>query len=133
MGAYTLKRAFAGKFVVMTGAGEDAEQVFGPVPRAEALAWVAEREGPAPASPVASGPGEEPTPAQLRAWSRKVATDLQKPRDEEEAELRAVLLKRRSEDETDYLLRQMKPLLAAGLEGGRRERHRPMRAAPRAA
>lgn len=131
MGAYTLKRAFAGKFVVMTSAGEDAEQVFGPVPRAEALAWVAEREGAPSAVPVS--PSDAPTPARLREWDRKLATDLQKPRDEEEAELRAVLLKRHSEDETDYLLRQMKPLLAAGLEGGRRERHRPMRAAPRAA
>jgi len=131
MAGYRLKRQFAGKFVVMSA---DDEQVFGPATHAEAQAWIAEREGAAPAAPAPAATGDAPTARQLREWDRKVDEALKAPLIEEEAELRALLAKRRKDDEVDYLVRQIKPLLAAGLEGGRRERIRFIRqASPKAA
>lgn len=124
--AYRLKKLFAGKFCVMAGTGEDAEQVFGPDSHDACQTWIAEREGsPRPAAASALPPGEvdEMTARRKeREWAKKLDEDLRKPLSEEEAELRALLEKRRKPDEVDYLMRTFKPILAAGLEGARRER-----------
>lgn len=119
MADYRLKRVFAGKFIVVTG---DDEQVFGPDSRAAAMAWVEERGGSVAASQPAAVSDGSATPAQLREWDRKLQADLAKPISEEEAELRAVLLKRRDPDTAELILRQMRPILLAGKEAGRRER-----------
>lgn len=124
--SYRLKKLFAGKFCVMAGAGEDSEQVFGPDSHAACQAWIADREGsplPAAASALPEGEVDEITARRKeREWAKKVDEALKKPLGEEEAELRALLAKRRKPDEVDYLMRTFKPLLAAGLEGARRER-----------
>lgn len=125
MSTLKLKKLFAGKFCVMSDGTADAEQVYGPATMAECQSWIAEREG-SPQPAAASAPSDEMDEATLRRkereWAKKVAADLKVPLDEEMAELRALLRKRRTEDETDYLIRTMQPLLAAGLEGARRER-----------
>lgn len=116
---HRLKRVFAGKFVVVT---DDDEQVFGPDTRAAAVAWVEERGGTVAASQAAATTDGSATPAQLREWDRKLSADLAKPISDEEGELRAVLLKRRDPDTAELILRQMRPILLAGKEAGRRER-----------
>lgn len=124
--SYRLTKLFAGKFCVMSDGTADAEQVYGPATKADCQAWLAEREGSPQIAAASAGPSEELDAAtqrrKEREWAAKVAADLRKPLDEEMAELRALLLKRRSEDETDYFIRTFQPLLAAGLEGARRER-----------
>ena len=117
--SHTIKRAWGGKFVVMDA---DDAQVFGPASKAECLEWTG---GKPPAQPAPkTGEPHTPTRAELRAWDRKVDEATRKPRDEEAAELRVLLSKRHSEDEVNYLMRQITPILAAGLQGARRERGR---------
>lgn len=128
--AYRIKRQFAGRFVVLT---EDDEQVFGPDTHAAASAWIEQRTGTPLAAAPSAPANEAPTPQQLRDWDRKLNEQLRIPLTEEEAELRAVLLKRRDEDTVEYILREMKTLLLAGKEAGRRERPRYIHPAPRPA
>lgn len=126
--ALKLKRAFGGKFVVMAPGDE---QVFGPDSMANCQAWVAEREGsPQPAAASAShNTDEAPSRERERAWAKHVDDTLKAPLDEEEAELRALLEKRRNEDEVEYLIRTFRPHLKAGIEGARRERGKVIRMA----
>lgn len=121
MPGYSLKRAFAGKFVVMT---DDEEQVFGPDSKAACEGFIAAKDPPAAA--------DKPK-LTLQAWDRKLTEDMKRPLSDEEAEIKAILAKRRSGDEVEFLLRQIKPLLVAGLQGGRRERLRFVRPAVKAA
>lgn len=125
--SYRLKKLFAGKFCVMSDGTADAEQVYGPATMAECQAWVAEREG-SPQPAAASAPADEMDEATARRkereWAKKVASDLKKPLDDELAEIKAVLKKRRTEDEVDHFVRVFGPLLATGIEGARRERHK---------
>jgi hypothetical protein len=119
-----LKRAFGGKFVVMS---DGDEQVFGPASMADCQAWVAEREG-SPQPAAASAPNDEAEARRReREWAKIVDRTLRQPLDEEEAELRALLSKRRNEDEVDYLMRTMRPHLQSGLDGARRERGKHIR------
>lgn len=133
MGAYRIKPCGAGVFCVL--ADED-EQVFGPARHAECKAWVLTQTGGAQSAPPAAvdePAGErEPTPAELRAWDAKVAAVDRATLLAELPELKEMLLKRRSRDEVDYLLREdgeIMRALKAGLEGGRRERIRYLRKA----
>lgn len=132
MAGFTLHRVFQGKFVVMDA---DDAQVFGPDTKAAATAFIQEREGAAPAAPSAA-PEEEISDAERRRrieeWDRKLTAQLRVPLSEEEAEIRAILAKRRKEDEVEFLMRQFLPMLAAGIEGGRRERVRFLRPLPKA-
>lgn len=123
MAGFKLKKLFAGKFIVLSA---DDEQVFGPDRMAACQAWISDNEG-SPQFAAASSP-DEPEVDEVEArrrereWARKVDADLKKPLSEEQAELRALLEKRRKPDEVDYLMRTFEPILAAGLEGARRER-----------
>lgn len=128
--AYRLKRVFAGRFVVVT---DEDEQVFGPDTHAAASAWVEQQTGVPRAAAPSAPKDEAPTPQQLRDWDRKLNEQLRVPLTEEEGELRAVLLKRRDGDTVELILREMRPLLLAGKEVGRRERPRYLHSAPRPA
>jgi hypothetical protein len=123
--SYKLKRQFAGKFVVLTG---DEEQVFGPDSKAACQTWIAERQGvpqvAAPSPMRDDGLDEATARRKEREWAKKVDAAMRKPLDEEEAELRALLEKRRKPDEVDYLMRTLRPILLAGIDGARRERGR---------
>lgn len=57
-----------------------------------------------------------------RAYWAKVNADLGKPLAEEEAELKAILAKRRDEDEVKIILEQLRPILKAGKQARRRGR-----------
>lgn len=129
---YSLKKHFAGKFVVLDG---DEAEVFGPAKMAECQDWIAGRTEGAQSAPPPSSVGGVPTAQQLRDHDRRIDRDLALPLTEEEAELRVLLAKRRPPDEVEYLMRVFKKDLAAGLQGARRERARFIRpsATPRAA
>lgn len=122
MASYRIKPCGPGKFAVYS---DDEEQLFGPEKHAACKAWVAERGGsPQPAAATSPDEVDEITARRKeREWSRTLDAALRKPLDEEQAEIKALLEKRRKPDEVEYLMRTFAPILAAGLEGARRERN----------
>ena len=115
-----------GKWVVE----EDGERIAGPFTGPDAKA----RADDFAAARVESPPPEPKTKVDgNRAYIEKMNADLRKPVDEELAEIKALLLKRRDEDETAIILRLLDPILRAGKQAGRRERMRFRFALPPAA
>ena len=110
-----------GRWVVLT---DDEEQVFGPGTKAEAEAYIkgAPSGAPSPAAADQAWASEMAGRAADRAWQKKLGDDLRAAKMDEEADLRALLNKRHSPDEAEYILRQIMPIVEAGLQGGRRER-----------
>src|SRR3990167_9179391 len=102
-----------GQYEVLDDAGR---VVAGPMPKDKAVAFL-------DAPPVRKG---QMTKAEIlesdRAYQRKVEADLAKPLNEELAELRNLLAKRRDQDEVEILIRAFQPILKAGKQGVRRER-----------
>lgn len=91
--------------------------------------WSVYEDGVKVAGPMTKDQAEArilapPAPQQDRgaAYLARMAADLNKPFQEEFAEIRALLAKRHDEDETNIIMRQIEPIIKSGKQAGRRER-----------
>lgn len=105
--ALTKRHVGHGKFVVE----EDGKRIAGPVTKEQAEARIV-------APPIPPKPAIDPD----KAFALKVAADLRRPLEEESVEIRAVLAKRRNDDEVRIIMQAIEPSLKAGSQAGRRER-----------
>lgn len=82
------------------------------------------RQGAAPASTTAAPPASPVRQPVNRdkEYQARMAADLARPLNEEMSEIRAVLAKRRDEDEVNILMQIFAPALKAGKQAVRRER-----------
>ena len=80
---------------------EDGVAVFGPATKEEVEEW-------------ATAPPPKPDLSAHEAYLARLRTEPNQPRRDEEADLRAVLLKRRNAAEAEMILRVMRPVLISG-------------------
>lgn len=111
--ARSIKKLFGGRYAVLEDGVQVGEAFAGPGARLRAMAAA---ENP----PLPSRPKSDPD----AAYRDRMYRDLAKPINEEMAELRAILAKRRDADEVAIIARLLEPILKAGKQAGRRERMR---------
>ena len=122
----TLRHLGFGKYAVIG----DGNAVLhpGPMTKDEAKQWIADR-------PVAMWAAAKRAAMTDREYQRWLDQCIDKPINEEAAEIQAILAKRRDEDEVQILMRIIGPALKAGKQATRRERRmvRPLARQPQPA